>query len=601
MKRDIGRVVATAVDNRFGAAAPLRRSLRKIFPDHWSFLLGEMALYSFIILVLTGTFLALFFKPSMSDVVYHGSYHKLNGVHMSEAYKSTLDISFDVRGGLLMRQIHHWAALLFAAAISAHVMRLFFTGAFRKPREVNWLIGVAMFALAIFEGFAGYSLPDDLLSGTGLRIAQGIILSVPVVGTYLSFFFFGGQYPGEDVIPRLFILHVLLVPGLLIALIGAHLFGVWHQGHTQWPGHRQRERNEIGDPMFPRFIAKTSALFLFTSAALALAAAIFQINPVWLAGPYSPPLVSANSQPDWYVGFMEGALRLMPRLQTTAAGHTIAWNVFIPGIAIPAGFIVLLAIYPFVERFVTGDRRYHHILDRPRNDPVRTGIGAAVIAMAIDLLIAGGDDLISFKLNIPIEQFAWALRIGFFVLPLVTFVIARYACLALQQRDRRRLEQGITAGIIITAPAADVVQVSGPASPDEIAILTTERPTGLIEPLPRHIVPLPTLRRTVGQVKSRLNRFYVSYRLETPVSAESAAESADGAAAAEDDQGPRDGDLWSLERAGRRGSGAPGHRARPTSMRCCCPGRVAFRSTRRASAGTRGSRGPSAQGRAGLP
>lgn len=545
MTRDIGQSIVGAIDDRFGAAAPLRRSLRKIFPDHWSFLLGEVALYSFIILVLTGTFLALFFKPSLSDLVYHGSYLKLDGVHMSEAYKSTLDISFDVRGGLLMRQIHHWAALLFLAAISAHVMRIFFTGAFRKPREVNWLLGVTMFGLSVFEGFAGYSLPDDLLSGTGLRIAQGVILSMPVVGTYISFFCFGGQYPGVDAIPRLFILHVLLIPGLLIALIGAHLFSVWHQGHTQWPGHGQRENNEIGDPMFPRFIAKTTALFFFTFAALALAGAIFQINPVWLPGPYSPAVVSAGSQPDWYAGFLEGALRLMPAVQTAVPGHTFAWNVFIPGVVIPAGFFLLLGLYPFVESFVAGDRRAHRILDRPRNDPVRTGIGAAVIAMAIDLFIAGGDDVIALHLNIPIELLVWALRVAFFVLPLVTFVIARYVCLALQQRDRRRLEQGTTAGTIIEVPTGEVIQVSEPASADEVAVLTTRRPTDLIAPLPRHIVPLPTPRRAVGQVRSRLNRFYVSYRLETPLSAQPAAEPAEGAAG---DGQPQDDQLQDQQR-----------------------------------------------------
>ncbi|HET9893815.1 MAG TPA: ubiquinol-cytochrome c reductase cytochrome b subunit [Streptosporangiaceae bacterium] len=489
MKGNTGRNVASAIDNRFGAAAPLRSSLRKIFPDHWSFLLGEMALYSFVVLVLTGTFLTFFFKPSMTDVVYRGSYLKLDGVHMSEAFRSTLDISFDVRGGLLMRQIHHWAALLFLAAISIHVMRIFFTGAFRKPRELNWLIGVAMFALATFEGFAGYSLPDDLLSGTGLRIAQGIVMSIPIVGTYLSFFFFGGQYPSELVIPRLFILHVLLVPGLLIALIGAHLFSVWHQGHTQWPGRHERERNEVGEPMWPVFLAKTSALFCFTFGALALASGIFQINPVWLPGPYSPAVVSATSQPDWYVGFMEGALRLMPAVQTQGLGHTVAWNVFIPGVVIPVGFFLLLGAYPFAERLVTGDRRYHRILDRPRNDPIRTALGAAAIAMAIDLLLAGGDDVISLHLNIPIEFLVWALRIGFFVAPLVAFVITRYVCLALQQRDQRQ--------------------------PPDVAELRASRPVGLIAPLPRHVIPLPTPRRAAAQVRSRLNRLYVSYRLET--------------------------------------------------------------------------------------
>src|SRR5215472_9710771 len=194
-------------DDRLHGAPIFRKWFRKIFPDHWSFLLGEIALYSFVILLLTGTFLTLFFKPSMTDIVYHGSYTKLDGVRMSEAYASTLNISFDIRGGLLMRQVHHWAADVFVAAIIAHWLRIFFTGGFRKPREVNWLIGVTMLALGIVEGFAGYSLPDDLLSGTGLRILEGVMLSIPIVGTYVTMFIFGGQFPGNIFIPRLYIVH----------------------------------------------------------------------------------------------------------------------------------------------------------------------------------------------------------------------------------------------------------------------------------------------------------------------------------------------------------------------------------------------------------
>ena len=188
-------------DDRLRAARPVRGFLRKIFPDHWSFLLGEIALYSFIILLLTGTFLTFFFQPSMTEVVYHGAYTPLRGVRMSEAYASTLNISFDVRGGLLMRQIHHWAALLFMAAIFVHLLRVFFTGAYRKPRELNWLIGIVLFTLGMLEGLFGYSLPDDLLSGTGLRITQGVLQTIPIVGTYGSYFLFGGPFPGHDIIP----------------------------------------------------------------------------------------------------------------------------------------------------------------------------------------------------------------------------------------------------------------------------------------------------------------------------------------------------------------------------------------------------------------
>ena len=175
---------ATWADERIGLAGLAKKQIRKVFPDHWSFMLGEIALWSFVVLLLTGTFLTLWYKPSMGEVVYNGTYDQLRGISMSEAYESTLHISFDVRGGLLLRQMHHWAALLFVAAMLVHLMRVYFTGAFRKPRELNWVIGSLLLLLGTLEGFTGYSLPDDLLSGTGIRAADGFMKSMPVVGTY---------------------------------------------------------------------------------------------------------------------------------------------------------------------------------------------------------------------------------------------------------------------------------------------------------------------------------------------------------------------------------------------------------------------------------
>lgn len=522
MKPDPAKL-GRAVDDRFGVAAWARHALKKAFPDHWSFLLGELALYSFIILLLTGTFLTFFFQPSMTDVIYHGSYTKLAGVRMSEAYASTLKISFDIRAGLLIRQIHHWAALVFIAAIAVHALRMFFTGAFRKPRELNWVIGTAMFALAAFEGFAGYSLPDDLLSGTGLRIADGIILSIPVVGTYLSFFLFGGQYPGEDIVPRLYIIHVLLVPGLILALVTAHLMTLWYQGHTQWPGKKERDGNEVGEPLYPVFAAKTTSLFFSVFGALCLLGAIAQINPIWLFGPYDPAVSSNGSQPDWYIGFLEGALRMMPSADTNFAGHTIVWGVLIPGVLLPAAFFLLMGGYPFLEQWVTGDRRSHQVLDRPRNMPVRTALGVAIIAMAVDIQLAGSDDIISYRFGISLEPLVWALRVGFFALPLLAFFVTKRSCLALQRADRRRTRRGIEFGIAVQSLDGEgegYAGVSRPLTPDEQAALTTARPSQLYQPVPRHIVPLPTPRRAMAQMRTRLNHLYVVSRLETPSAAD---------------------------------------------------------------------------------
>jgi ubiquinol-cytochrome c reductase cytochrome b subunit len=503
------------LDRRFGTAKFAKRVAKHVFPDHWSFFLGELAMYSFAILVLTGIFLTFFFEPSTHDLIYHGSYQRLDGVHVSEAYASVLRISFDVRGGLLMRQIHHWAALLFIGSICIHAMRIFFTGAFRRPRELNWLIGTTMFGLAVAEGFAGYSLPDDLLSGTGLRIAQGIMQSVPVVGSYVSFFVFGGQYPGHDIIPRLYIVHVLLIPGLLAALITAHLMAIWHQEHTQWPGPGKREDNTVGDPMYPVFIVKTQALFFFTIAVTALLATFVQINPIWLYGPYSTAVDSSFSQPDWYIGFLEGSLRLMPNWVTNFAGHTVSWNVFVPAALLPAVFFLLMAAYPLIEQYATGDLRHHHILDRPRNVPTRTALGAAVIAMAIDLQLAGGDDVISYRFSIPIFALVWFLRIGFFVFPVVAFFGARYVCLALQRRDQRRLAAGIEMAVVRQEPERYYVEVAKPVPADEREVLESRPAARLLAPIPQHIIPLPTPRRIRAQVRARLNHFYVRYQRET--------------------------------------------------------------------------------------
>ncbi|MDT4991655.1 MAG: ubiquinol-cytochrome c reductase cytochrome b subunit, partial [Actinoplanes sp.] len=304
--------VGGTIDDRFGAAGWIKKTARKVFPDHWSFMLGEIALYSFIILLLTGTFLTLWFQPSQSEVVYHGAYTPLQGLKMSQAYESTLRISFDVRGGLIMRQIHHWAALIFVSAMVVHLCRIFFTGAFRKPRETNWIIGTILLTLALIEGLAGYSLPDDLLSGTGLRITEGVLLSLPLVGTYLSYFLFGGQFPGDDLIARLYTAHVLLIPGIFLALITVHLLLVWYQKHTQYPLPGRTEKNAVGYPFFPVYTAKAGGFFFITFGVTTLLSAFASINPVWLFGPYNPSEISAGSQPDWYMGFLEGSLRMFP-------------------------------------------------------------------------------------------------------------------------------------------------------------------------------------------------------------------------------------------------------------------------------------------------
>jgi ubiquinol-cytochrome c reductase cytochrome b subunit len=495
--------------------------MRKVFPDHWSFMLGEIALWSFVILLLTGTYLALFFVPSAQDVVYHGSYAKLDGITMSQAYESTLNISFDIRGGLLVRQIHHWAADIFMAAIFAHMLRVFFTGAYRKPREVNWLIGVVLITLGMLEGLFGYSLPDDQLSGAGLRILEGVLQGVPIVGTYAAYFLFDGPFPGTAIIPRLYILHVFLVPGLILALVAAHLFVMFHQKHTQMPGKGVTEKNVIGQPFWPYFLLKGQAWFFFIFGGLVLLATFCQINPVWLYGPYTPLAISSASQPDWYMGFLEGSLRMMPAWEYNFLGHTLSLSVFIPAL-LPLGIIFTgMGLWPFFEQWATGDKKEHHINDRPRNAPVRTSIGVAFVCFYGILWAEGANDVLADKFSIPLYTITWIARVAIFVVPIGAYFVTKRICLGLQRKDAGLLTHGLETGIIRQLPNGAFIEVERPVSESARAVLESkEVPDAIsIEATPAaasdgNDVPPPSGRGLLGRARLAANR---SFRETIPV------------------------------------------------------------------------------------
>ncbi len=499
------------LDDRFGGARGIRQLMKKVFPDHWSFMLGEIALYSFVVLLLTGTFLAFFFVPSTNEVVYHGSYVKLDGIRMSEAYQSTLNISFDIRGGLLIRQIHHWAADLFMASIIVHMLRNFFTGAYRKPREVTWLIGVVIFMLGLLEGLFGYSLPDDQLSGAGLRIFEGVLQGIPIIGTYSAFFLFGGQYPGNSIVPRMYIIHVLLIPGILLALITAHLVFVFYQKHTAMPAKNQTDVIETGQPFYPYFLAKTTAWFFFVFAACALLATFAQVNPVWQYGPYTPVAISSASQPDFYMGFLEGSLRMMPAWEWNFLGHTISLSVLIP-FAIPAGIIFGgLLFWPFFEQWATGSRAYHHVNDRPRNAPIRTAIGMAAVVFYGVLWAEGANDVIADKAQIPLYTVTWISRVLVFVGPAFTFYVTKRICLGLQRKDKELLEHGLETGIIRQLPNGEFIEVHRPMDEEERAILEAKKVPALM-PAPgsedENGVPAPRARGAMGRARAVANRAF---------------------------------------------------------------------------------------------
>jgi ubiquinol-cytochrome c reductase cytochrome b subunit len=453
---------ANYIEDRTSISGAVKEFGRKIFPDHWSFMLGEVALYSFVIIFITGSFLTFFYQASMAPVIYEGSYVPLKGLEMSSAMSSSLHISFDLRGGLLVRQIHHWAALVFVAAIGLHMLRIYFTGAFRKPRELNWVIGFVLFILAMAEGFTGYSLPDDLLSGNGLRIIEGMVQGIPFVGTWISFLVFGGEFPGTTIVGRLYTLHILLLPAIIVALIAMHLVFVVVHKHTQFSGPGKTEQNVVGAPILPMFAAKAGGFFFIVFGIIVLMASFFTINPIWNYGPYDPSPVSAGTQPDWYIGFADGALRLMPPgLEMVLFNHTYSFNILIPLVVLGL-FILVVLIYPFIEAWITGDKREHHLLDRPRNVPTRTAIGAAGVTFYASLWAAASSDIVATHFQLSIEGVIHTVQATTILGPIAAYLITKRVCIALMKKDREIALHGYESGRIVRLPGGEYIEVHQP-------------------------------------------------------------------------------------------------------------------------------------------
>ncbi len=440
---------------------------------------------------------------------------------MSEAMVSALDISFDVRGGLLMRQMHHWAAMIFIGSMMVHLMRVYFTGAFRKPRELNWVIGMLLLILGTLEGFTGYSLPDDLLSGTGVRAADGFMKSAPVIGTYMSFFLFGGEFPGDQIIPRLYIVHVLLIPGILLALIAAHMLLLVYHKHTQWPGPGRTEENVVGYPMLPVYAAKAGGFFFIVFGVTALMGGLMTINPVWKYGPYDPSKVTAGSQPDWYMGWPDGALRIMPGWESEFLGVTLSWNVFLPILVLPILLFVVVLLLPFIEAWITGDKREHHLLQRPRNAPTRTAVMVSLMTFYGLMWAAGGNDLIAIKFDLSINQITYFMRVAVFVGPLIAFWITRRWCLSLQRHDNEKLLHGYETGIIMRSPEGSYSERHLPLDPETQYTLTArdrDEVYTLESDVDANGVPAPGTR--ANRLRARLSAWFNGYNVQKPTRAE---------------------------------------------------------------------------------
>ena len=424
------------LDQRSGTAPFIRKTLRYVFPDHWSFLLGEVALYAFVVLVGTGVYLTFFFEPSVHQVVYQGPYLPLRGAHMSEAYRSVVHMSFEVKSGLLMRQTHHWAADVFVAAIVLHMLRVFFTGAFRKPRDVTYYIGLAMLTLALLEGYLGYSLVDDLLSGMGLAIGYSVAMSIPFIGAELAQLVWGGPFPGiPQFWSRMYVGHVLLLPLAIGALLGLHLFLVAARHHTQFRRKRESQRKVVGVPTFPGQAPRSLGLFFAVAGILFLLGGLVQINPVWLWGPYHVDHATNAAQPDWYLGWLIGALRMIPSFDVTIGDYTLIPNPFWGGVLFPLIVFGILFAWPALERRFTGDYGFHNLLDRPRDAPMRTAAGAALFTWVFVIFLAGASDRVDVLLGLSYEWQIRVYRVLVFVGPVLAFFLTRRVCEELQRGE----------------------------------------------------------------------------------------------------------------------------------------------------------------------
>ncbi|MGN6216044.1 MAG: cytochrome bc1 complex cytochrome b subunit [Solirubrobacterales bacterium] len=431
------------LDQRSGSAPLLKKTLRYVFPDHWSFLLGEVALYSFIVLVATGVYLTFFFEPSTAKTVYHGSYAPLRGMEMSRAYASAIHLSFDVKAGLLIRQTHHWAADVFIAAIVLHLIRVFFTGAYRKPRELTYLIGVVMLFAALLEGYLGYSLVDDLLSGMGLAIGYGVALSIPFIGANMALLIWGHPFPGDpEFWSRMYIGHVLILPLLIGGLLAVHLALVSSRHHTQFRRKSvPSERKVVGIPTFPGQLPRSLGLMIAVAGVLVLLGGLVQINPIWLWGPYHIYDGTNGAQPDWYLGWLIGALRLVPGFDVVVGNRTLVPNPFWGGALFPLVVMLALMLWPWLERRVTGDRRAHNVLQRPRDAPVRTGIGAGFLTWVVMIFLAGASDRMLVFLDISYISQIWFYRFAVWIVPVVVGLLAWRFCLALKGMEEVQAEQ----------------------------------------------------------------------------------------------------------------------------------------------------------------
>ena len=358
--------------------------LRKAFPVHHSFFLGEITLFSLIILILTGVILALSYEPSNSLVTNSfdpGTAAKPNLI--PAAFHSALKINAMPFGDML-RRIHHWTANIMVAAAVIHMMRIYFTGAFKKPREINWWIGMMLLIFSALTAVTGYILPYDNYAYNTVKVVYGIVASIPWVGQWVAQAAFAGAFPGEGIIPRIYGYHIMLLPAILIALTAAHMVIMIKQKHTQ-PQYAKRiaYKKIVGVPLMTQQTPIMLLLALVFAGIIVLFSAFIPVHPVEFFGPPSTTPIN-NIKPDWYLLWVFGLLAIIPSFEIHLWGGAIGAE-FVGAIVMPTVVLVAMFAVPMLDR--ARDSQYY--AENPTNHPVRLAAGVAFMAMLLVMSVAG--------------------------------------------------------------------------------------------------------------------------------------------------------------------------------------------------------------------
>ncbi|MEF8822179.1 MAG: cytochrome bc complex cytochrome b subunit [Halovenus sp.] len=430
-----------------------RSILGKAFPAEDSFLLGEVALFCFVLLVLSGMFLGFFYEPSISNVEYEGSVAEYQGEEMPESYVSVLNITYDVPFGMLLRRMHHWAAHLMVASMALHMLRVFFTGAYRNPRELNWVVGTALAGATMFAAYTGYALPFDEFASTAVGIGYNVALSIPIIGETVANIAFGGSFPSSATIPRFYFLHILVLPLVIAGLIGVHMAILVRQKHTEaqrdedvMPAgptraavdrrtavegdsasggtaadggspsdsgtaadggavahgggatksrSRQVDRDDdsvvVGLPAFPNQVAVSAVVFFLTLATLSLLAGFLPVHNIAEYGPNDPASTPSLIMPDWFLMWGYGFLKLIPSWMSFDLLGIHFSAEFIGGLLLPGIIFGVVALWPFIDY----DEKPVHFTADPLERPFQTAVGVAAVLFIMIASIAGMDVIVA--------------------------------------------------------------------------------------------------------------------------------------------------------------------------------------------------------------